>query len=92
MSDIKKHGIGTIVELTKNTNYTTLSDGYFKIGFTQSSAGTNESVIGSVNGDNLISLNGSTNTYAMTSLFVRKGSVLNFSGTTKAGASFHPLV
>ena len=79
----------TKVVLTINTDYTTLSDGYFRI----SANSGNNYAIGRVNGINLVVANGTSfGSSGSCSIFVRKGTVIQFSGTAgQSDGRFYPL-
>ena len=81
-----------VVSLTYNTEYTTLSDGYFRI---NCNAGSDTWATGKVNDITVIQCTSvptqSANGFA--SIFVRKGSKIKFSGknSTDAAGKFYPL-
>ena len=96
LSDSHKHEISesTKVDLTKEQYYTTLADGYFRIGFNQDTL-INEYAYGYINRIMMLTANTPTSSteygYMENSVFVRKGSVISFSGSTHAIGTFYPL-
>lgn len=96
LTDLQKTTFGTKVDLTAGVDYTTQYDGYFMINFNGGDVSGNNYVYGTVNGVRLLSLNSpktvQTFGYENDSIFVRKGSVLQFTGSTIARGSFIPIV
>lgn len=96
LTDLQKTTFGTKIDLTAGTDYTTQYDGYFIINFNGGDVSGNNYVYGTVNGVRLLSLNSpktvATFGYENDSVFVRKGSVLQFTGSTIARGSFIPIV
>jgi hypothetical protein len=96
LTESHKHEISenTRVDLAKQHYYTTPADGYFKIGFNADSL-SNEYVYGYINSILCITENTPTNSteYGLmeNSIFVRKGTVISFDGSTHAIGSFYPL-
>mgnify|MGYP002522129925 CR=1 FL=1 len=86
---------GTTITLTANTDYTTLKDGYFRIRLSGQNPSVNQNCVGTVNGVEMISVNTTTSTassgYLWNAVFVRKGSVLKYTGTAVAQGHFIPL-
>ena len=81
---------GTDVALTYDTDYTTLSDGYFRIYIP---SGTNY-VQGHVNGQAMIKIEGTSSQSAIGSIFVKKGMTIKFTATSSsanAQGRFYPL-
>lgn len=88
--------IGTSISLTANTDYLTLSDGYFTLTFNGGDVSGNHYAYGSINGVRVLSLNSpktvATYGYECDSVFVRKGSTIKFEGDSLARGAFRPLV
>lgn len=95
ITEMKKTTFGTEVTLTKDVDYITPKDGYFVIKFSEGSVTGKEYVYGKLNNHGIISLNaGETHHlygYQFNSVFVRKGTTINFDGTSKARGSFFPI-
>ena len=88
---VDAHTLGRI-NLTYNTEYTTLADGIFRV--SSSNAGS-YTATGYVNGNTVISAvsTPTTPTGPMVSIFVKKGSVIKFDGTSSSvtTGTFFPL-
>lgn len=90
-----KTHLGSVVTLTKDTDYTTLYDGYFEIMFNTADPQGNHYNYAYVDGVNLFTLNTPKSAqyfgYVRNALFVRKGSVIKFTGSTYAVGYFYPI-
>lgn len=96
-----RHGVGTRVQLTKDTSYTCPSDGYFRIWCAAERGSWCE---GMVEGASLMAVS-STNSslgygvqhYQMSAVFVRRGASLKYTGSADSGGTatcngyFYPL-
>ena len=87
------NSFGTAVSLTLDTDYTCPSDGYFTILCYQTAVNY---AFGYVNGATLM-LNATSQNSAhqgslVSSIFVRRGMIIKFSGTTNSTGTFRPLV
>ena len=91
--NLEKHSLDTSIPLTANTEYTTTSDGYFRI-LSQSSA--NSYCYGYIDSTIVLALSNPTTVamagYLRDSIFVRKGTKIKFTGSTGASGEFLPLI
>lgn len=94
LTELEKHSLGTAISLTAGTEYTTLSDGYFRVAL-GSSAGGSSYIYGQIDGQNVITINGVSGGaiygYPSNSVFVRKGTVIKYTGSSNSSATFLPL-
>lgn len=92
LDTMKNHTISssTAVTLTYNTPYTTTSDGYFKFG---AAVGAGNYVSCYVDAEYLFLLPATSGAAAYGSLYVRKGTVIKFSGGSSGttNGTFYPL-
>ncbi len=79
----------TTITLTRLKEYTTLADGYFSVTCSDSSYGNYVSVV--VDNIEIARVHKSSSTDAKFAMFVRKGSIIKFSGSTLSSAYFLPL-
>ena len=98
LSDSHKHTISNdnVVRLTKNQSYTTMADGYFRVNFSANNISGAEYAYGKIDGVTVLTTNApSSNVYLFgyveNAIFVRKGSVISFDGSTHAVGVFYPL-
>jgi hypothetical protein len=83
----------TGINLTYNTEYTTLSDGYFRVYNTGGSSGNVKYVLGRIDGVVIMEVTNDTPIPNCASIFVRKGSVIKYkaSDSSFGSAKFFPL-